>query len=71
MPFIRVKSARRGDPQHEFDVTVGEAERNSGLYQVVDPTPVDTARSATYVSEHAAPRTDDAPHAASTTKRRK
>ena len=32
MPFIRVKSAEKSDPQHEFDVSVAEYEANKGTY---------------------------------------
>ena len=42
--FVRVKSAREGDPQHEFDVSVVELEANPDLYKVVDKRPVRDAR---------------------------
>lgn len=32
MPFVRVKSAVKTDPQHEFSVSVDEFEANRGLY---------------------------------------
>lgn len=48
MPFIRVKSAVKSDPQHEFDVSVGEAAAHAELYTVVDPDPVDAFRAPTY-----------------------
>ncbi len=47
MPFVRVKSAVKSDPQHEFDVSVDEYQANKGLYVVVDKEPVAESRPAT------------------------
>lgn len=48
MPFVRVKSAVKTDPQHEFDVSTLELTANPDLYKVVDATPVPVAREATF-----------------------
>lgn len=53
--FVRVKSSRRGDPQHEFDVSVAELEANPKVYAVVDPVPVDESRPPRYVDPPAPP----------------
>lgn len=50
MPFVRVKSARESDPQHEFDVSVVEFEANSELYALVDDVVADDSRPPLYVS---------------------
>lgn len=47
--FVRVKSTRAEDPQHEFDVASGELEANPDLYKVVDKRPVVVARRPRYV----------------------
>ena len=49
MPFVRVRSAGRGDPPHEFDVPVGEFEKHPDLYRVIDPEPVAMSRPALFV----------------------
>ena len=49
MPFVRVKSARPGDPLHEFDVAVAEALRHPDAYSVIDPKPVAVARPASFI----------------------
>lgn len=46
--FIRVKSAKRRDPQHKFDVSVETAERYPERYKVVDAEPVRSPRPVEY-----------------------
>lgn len=48
MPFLRVRSANRADPQHVFDVSVDQAEAEPELYVVVDPEPSPYARPVEY-----------------------
>lgn len=55
MPFIRVKSASKSDPQHEFDVSTIELDANPDLYEVVDKEPVDEPREPRYLSPRAKP----------------
>jgi hypothetical protein len=50
MPFVRVKSARKTDPQHEFDVAVPELQKHPELYVVVDDKPVPESRPATFAT---------------------
>ena len=47
--FVRVKSARDVDPQHEFDVSVVELDAHPDLYKVVDKKPVLAARLPKYM----------------------
>ena len=49
--FIRVKSAREGDPQHEFDVAEREYAAHPDLYTVVDEVPVAECRPPAYAVE--------------------
>lgn len=49
MGFVRVKSARVEDPQHEFDVSERELAAHADLYKVVDKRPVKVSRSSRYV----------------------
>jgi len=49
MPFVRVRGASVGDPLHEFDVSVAEAEANPNMYMVMDSKPVAKARPALFV----------------------
>lgn len=53
MTFIRVKSANKKDPQHEFYVS----EKNAGneRYKIVDPEPVAAIRPALYVTDQVEP----------------
>lgn len=51
MPFIRVKSADKELPQHEFDVAVERYEADKKKYTVVDREPVAEPRPVTYVQE--------------------
>lgn len=54
MPFVRVKSAREGDPRHEFDISTLELEANPDLYEVVDDVPVNDSRVPIYVTPEVA-----------------
>ena len=47
--FVRVKSAREFDPQHEFDVPAVELDAHPDLYKVVDKKPVLAARPPKYM----------------------
>lgn len=60
MPFIRVRSAKKSDPQHEFDVSADELAANADLYDVVDKHPVDESRPPRYLSPKAKSQ-EDAP----------
>lgn len=46
--FIRVKSAKRRDPQHKFDVSEAYAKAHPELYKIVDPEPVSVPRPVEY-----------------------
>lgn len=46
--FIRVKSAKRRDPQHKFDVSEEVAKAHPERYKVVDPVPVRSPRPIEY-----------------------
>ncbi len=46
--FIRVKSARRRDPQHKFDVSEAYVKAHPDLYKVVDAEPVGAPRPVEY-----------------------
>lgn len=48
--FIRVRSARPGAAQHEFDVPLVTYEHHPDLYEVVDKKPVAKQRPASHVS---------------------
>jgi hypothetical protein len=48
--FVRVRSARPGAAQHEFDVPTVEVERHPDRYKVVDKKPVAKQRPASFVS---------------------
>lgn len=50
MPFIRVKSARPGDPLHEFHVSAAEYEANKSLYRRVEKGVADEPHAPTYVT---------------------
>ena len=50
MPFVRVRSARVGDPLHEFDVAAPEVGKHPELYEVLDPVPSPLPRAAVYVA---------------------
>lgn len=47
--FVRVKSAVRSDPQHEFDVSVAEYEANKPTYSRVEKGVSDESRPPVYV----------------------
>lgn len=47
--FLRVRSAKRGDPKHEFYVSEVEARVRKELYHVIDETPVSAPRPVKYV----------------------
>jgi hypothetical protein len=47
--FVRVRSAKRGDPKHEFYVSEVEARVREELYHVVDGKPVSSPRPVKYV----------------------
>lgn len=49
MPFVRVRGKKPGDPLHEYDVAVPEAAAHPDIYEILDPTPVATARPAKFV----------------------
>lgn len=49
--FVRVKSAVKSDPQHEFDVSEVELRAHPKKYAVVDKNPVVDVRPATYVAK--------------------
>jgi hypothetical protein len=49
MPFVRVKSAVKTDPQHEFSVSVDEFEANRDLYARVGKGTADEALPVVYV----------------------
>lgn len=53
MTFIRVKSANKKDPQHEFYVDAKNAGKER--YKVVDATPVAAVRPALYVTDPVEP----------------
>ncbi len=46
--FIRVKSAKRRDPQHKFDVSQAVLDAHPERYKVVDPVPVRAPRPTEY-----------------------
>lgn len=50
MPFVRVKSAVKTDPQHEYDVSVDEYEANKSDYTLLDGDPVPEPREPLYVT---------------------
>lgn len=47
--FVRVRSARPGDPLHEFDVPTLWIKRFPGRYEVLDAEPVDRVRPASHI----------------------
>lgn len=47
--FVRVRSARSGDPKHEFYVSEVEARVRKELYHVVDKAVVSAPRPVLYV----------------------
>lgn len=57
MGFVRVKSSRESDPQHEFDVSEAELAANRETYTVVDDVPVVEAREPLYVKPSPPPKT--------------
>lgn len=48
--FVRVRGKTPGDPLHEFDVPLAEAEKHPEIYEVIDPKPVAETRPASFVS---------------------
>jgi hypothetical protein len=49
MPFVRVRGKTPGDPLHEFDVTVAEADAHPDRYEVIEEKPVATSRPASFM----------------------
>ncbi len=49
--FIRVKSAKRRDPQHKFDVSEEVVAAHPERYKVVDPVPVRAPRPTDYAKD--------------------
>jgi hypothetical protein len=47
--FVRVKSAVKSDPQHEFDVSVAEYEANKSTYTRIGPGATDEPGPVLYV----------------------
>ena len=47
--FIRVRSARPGAAQHEFDVPAVEVERHPDRYEVINKKPVAKQRPASHI----------------------
>jgi hypothetical protein len=48
--FVRVRSAGRGDPKHEYDISAALLDAHPERYKVVDSEPVDAARPAVVVA---------------------
>ena len=48
MPFVRVRSARAGDPLTEFDVPVALYDFEPDVYELLDEVPVADARAAVF-----------------------
>lgn len=57
--FVRVRSAKRGDPKHEFYVSEVEARVRSELYDVLDKTPVASPRPVKYVVKKSGGTTEE------------
>lgn len=53
--FLRVRSAREGDPMHEFDASAAEVAARPQLYDVLDPVAVQAPRPVKYVVSVPAP----------------
>jgi hypothetical protein len=49
MAFMRVRSARKGDPKHEFYVSTEQVEAEPQTYEVLDGEPVDVPGEVVYV----------------------
>lgn len=69
MAFIRVRAAEGA--LHEFDVAEAELRAYPDIYEVVDPTPVDEARPARYVTVPEDPPKDSSPPKRSAPRRSK
>tara|TARA_R110002020_G_scaffold48774_4_gene139033 strand:+ start:359 stop:541 length:183 start_codon:yes stop_codon:yes gene_type:complete len=57
MPFIRVKSSEKTDPQHEFHVSTIEYEANKDRYTRVEKGESDESRPPLYVEPVKRPET--------------
>lgn len=61
MPFQKVRSAREGDPLHEFYVTTEQVDADPDTYEVLDPEPVDVPGPVVYVETSPAPAVEKKP----------
>lgn len=48
--FVRVRSAGRGDPKHEFDASVDHVNAFPDRYKVLDDVPVASPRPPKFVT---------------------